>query len=191
MRRDSLTGLFDVHTLECALTEAIRATKRDGGQISLLFIDLDSFNQVNERHGHLAGSRILSQVARFIDASTRPTTGFAARFGGDEFVLVLPGHRLERALEHAERLRADLAATILPGGLGPKRRPLVHLTCSIGVASLRATPRDEDADRAGPERPVEDSAMRLLQSADEAMYRAKSAGRNRVVAARDEASGAA
>lgn len=181
-RRDRLTGLFDDRALHEALAEAIKAIERGGGNIGLLFLDLDRFKDVNDRHGHVTGSRILSQVARFVDAAARQARGFAARYGGDEFVVVLPGADLDRSLRHAERLRTTLAATILAGGEPPERLPLVRVTCSIGVASVRPA---LSKDSAGGAR--EGAATRLLQLADDAMYQAKHAGRNRVAAADTEA----
>ena len=186
-RRDGLTGLYDDRTLHRGLTDAISDAGRDGGHVGLLFIDLDRFKRVNDRHGHVTGSRVLSQVAGFVDAAASRERGFAARYGGDEFVVVLPGADLDRCLREAERLRANLAATILAGSEPPRRRPLVHVTCSIGAASMRADAggdRDETPGPAG-------AATRLLQLADNAMYRAKKAGRNRVAAADAEATGAA
>lgn len=186
-RRDSLTGLFDNRTLHHALTDAIEATNRAGGDIGLLFLDLDHFKHVNDRHGHVIGSRILSQVAALLDAAAKHAGGFAARYGGDEFALVLPGADLGRSLGHAERLRSDLAATILAGGGGPEQRPLVNLTCSIGAASLRRKAGCQE----GGSLSAGAAAMRLLQLADDAMYKAKKAGRNRVAAADTEVTGAA
>ena len=185
--RDSLTGLFDNRTLHRALTDAIAAAEEKDGDTGLLFIDLDHFKQVNDRYGHVTGSRILRQVAALLHAAAERAGGFAARYGGDEFALVLPGADLESSLRHAERLRGALAATLLAGGDGPRRRPLVNLTCSIGAASLRRGTEDRD----GKARSGEASAVRLIQQADAAMYRAKKAGRNRVAAADAAATGAA
>ena len=187
VRRDSLTGLLDDRALHDALTNEIAATERGGGRIGLLFIDLDHFKRVNDRHGHVTGSRILSQVAGLIGVAARHAEGFAARYGGDEFVVVLPGADLDRSLRHAERLRATLAATILAGGEPPRSRPLVHVTCSIGAASSRRGPGGGRGEAASQER----AATRLLQLADDAMYEAKHAGRNRVAAAGVEATGVA
>ena len=186
-RRDSLTGLFDDRTLHRGLTDAIAGAGRDDGHVGLLFLDLDHFKRVNDRHGHVTGSRVLSQAAGFVDDAARQAGGFAARYGGDEFVVVLPGADLDRCLREAERLRATLAATIFAGGEPPGRRPLVHVTCSIGAASMRAEAggvRDGTPGPAG-------AATRLLQLADNAMYEAKHAGRNRVAAADAEATGVA
>lgn len=185
--RDGLTGLLDGEALHGTLAEAIRSAERDGGHIGLLFIDLDRFKRVNDRHGHVTGSRILSQVAGFVDDAARQADGFAARYGGDEFVVVLPGADLDDCLRQAERLRANLAATILAGGEPPRRRPLIRVTCSIGAASMRA---ESGGDRDETPRPA-GAATRLLQLADSAMYQGKHAGRNRVVAASAEATGVA
>ena len=186
-RRDGLTGLYDDRTLHrgpdrCDLGRGDGTAATSG----LLFIDLDRFKRVNDRHGHVTGSRVLSQVAGFVDAAASRERGFAARYGGDEFVVVLPGADLDRCLREAERLRATLAATIFAGSDPPGRRPLVHVTCSIGVASMRA---EAGGDRDGTPGPA-GAATRLLQLADNAMYRAKKAGRNRVAAADAEATGA-
>jgi len=186
-RRDSLTGLFDDRTLHRGLTDAIAGAGRDGGYIGLLFLDLDHFKRVNDRHGHVTGSRVLSQVAGLIERAASRERGFAARYGGDEFVVVLPGADLDRCLREAERLRATLAATIFAGGEPPGRRPLVRVTCSIGAASMRADAGGDHDETPGPQ----GAATRLLQLADNAMYQAKHAGRNRVAADDAEATGAA
>ena len=186
-RRDSLTGLFDDRALHGGLTDAISDAGRDGSHVGLLFLDLDRFKRVNDRHGHVTGSRVLSQAAGLVDDAGRRAGGFAARYGGDEFVVVLPGADLDRCLREAERLRATLAATIFAGGEPPRRRPLVHVTCSIGAASAQPAPVGETSGASARER----AATRLLRSADDAMYQAKHAGRNRVAAAGDTASGVA
>ncbi len=181
--RDSLTGLFDGRALHDALATAIADAEQRSNDVGLLFLDLDYFKRINDLHGHQAGSRILRQVAALLRTAADDAGGFAARYGGDEFVAVLPGAGLDRCLRVAERLRATLAAAIFAGGEPPGRRPLVHVTCSIGAASMRAEAgggRDETPGPAG-------DATRLLQLADNAMYRAKKAGRNRVAAAGAEA----
>ena len=183
--RDSLTGLFDGRSLHDALSTAVADAEQRGEDVGLLFLDLDYFKRINDRHGHQAGSRILGQVATLLQTAAADAGGFAARYGGDEFVLVLPGADLDQAFGQAERLRSDVASTLFSSDPGADSRPLVSLTCSIGAASLVRLPgtvtrRDSEA-----------SATRLLRQADDAMYAAKGAGRNRVVATDAKATGAA
>lgn len=186
--RDSLTGLFDGRALHDALAAAIAAAEQRGEDVGLLFLDLDRFKRINDRHGHLAGSRILRQVAALLNTAADDAGGFAARYGGDEFVLVLPGADLDQAFGQAERLRSDVASTLFSSGPGERSRPMVSLTCSIGAACLLRLSTRVNVNRADSE---EDAATRLLRQADDAMYAAKKAGRNRVVATDARASGAA
>ncbi len=174
--RDSLTGLFDGRALHDALAAATAEAEHRGGDVGVLFLDLDRFKRINDRHGHLAGSRILRQVATLLRTAADDAGGIAARYGGDEFALVLPGMDLDQAFRRAERLRIRVASTLFASGPGPGSRPEVHLTCSVGAASLRRLP----AARPGTDAEG-DAAARLLRTADDAMYAAKRAGRNRVV----------
>ncbi len=195
-RRDGLTGLLDDGGLHQALAGAIAHAASEGENVGLLFMDLDRFKQVNDALGHVTGSRILSRVAGLIDDLARSSAGVASRYGGDEFVVVLPGADLDRCLREGERLRAALAATIFAGGEPFGQAQRVRLTCSVGVASLRPKLGGEteaehrDSAGAGPEG-RDHAATRLLQCADDAMYRAKRAGRNRVAAAGGRAAGVA
>ena len=184
--RDSLTGLFDDRALHDALATAIADAERRGEDVGLLFLDLDYFKRINDRHGHQAGSRILRQVATLLQTAAADAGGFAARYGGDEFVLVLPGADLDQAFGQAERLRSDVASTLFSSDPGADSRPVVSLTCSIGAASLirLAATVTRGASEEG-------AATRLLRQADDAMYAAKRAGRNRVVATDARATGAA
>jgi diguanylate cyclase (GGDEF)-like protein len=129
--------------------------------LSLCMIDIDHFKLLNDKLGHLQGDRCLKLVAATIQASLRGRSDIVARFGGEEFVLLLPGTHLNAAYEIAERVRAavmELAHTN-PGS------PLGVVTASIGVAEFPAHPLN---------------VMQLLQQADHALYRAKISGRNRV-----------
>jgi diguanylate cyclase (GGDEF)-like protein len=160
---DDLTRLYNARYLNITLRRETRLAHRTGRPVSLLFIDLDGFKSVNDTHGHLAGSRALIEAASMIRGSARETD-IVARFGGDEFALVLPDTGSHGALAVAERIRERLAHFSFLAGDGLD----VHLTASIGAATLpdvAATP-DE-----------------LVQAADAAMYQVKDRGKNGVQAA--------
>ncbi|WP_157018054.1 GGDEF domain-containing protein [Cryptosporangium arvum] len=159
---DPLTGLSNRRYFEQSLaTEVVRA-RRNKRPLSLVVLDLDHFKQINDRHGHPAGDAALVQVGTLLQVITRDSD-VVARYGGEEFVWLLPDTDEEGAAAMAERLRGTLAShpVALPSG-----DPL-WITGSLGVASARETI----------------DATVLTASADEAMYRAKSEGRNRVVRA--------
>ncbi len=128
--------------------------------LSLVLLDLDFFKQVNDRHGHHAGDQALMAIARLIEQSVRKVDT-AGRLGGDEFLLILPETPQTGALEVAARLNARGRAITIPSEVSPPPT----FTVSLGVASW---PVVEAA-----------SAAELLKSADQALYRAKAAGRNR------------
>jgi diguanylate cyclase (GGDEF)-like protein len=146
----------------------------------MLFIDLDYFKLVNDRFGHVAGSWTLREVARLLSENAPPAT-VLARYGGDEFVAILPGADLQRALQTAELLRRvieeasffDTDAEAVEG-----LQPLPGVRASIGVASYR-----DHLAPSGNQRRRENLLLRL---ADTAMYRAKANGRNRVEVAEAE-----
>ena len=155
---DDLTGLYNSRYLNLVLRRESKRASRSGRPLSLLFLDLDGFKLVNDTHGHLAGSKALVEAAAIIRGSARETD-VAARFGGDEFSVVLPDTGREGAVSVAERIRDRIGACqfLASDGLS------IHLTASIGVATL--------PDAAA-------SAEELLRAADEAMYRVKDAGKN-------------
>jgi diguanylate cyclase (GGDEF)-like protein len=160
---DDLTRLHNARYLNMALRRESRLANRTGRPLSLLFIDLDGFKSINDSHGHLAGSRALVEVGAVVRGSARETD-IVARFGGDEFALILPDTGSQGALAVAERIRERIArhAFLASDGLD------IHLTASIGVATLPdvATTPDE-----------------LVQTADGAMYLVKACGKNAVRAA--------
>ena len=161
--RDSLTGLFNRRYLDEALEREAHRAERHQHPLSLLMIEVDSFKKFNDTFGHETGDVILRKVAELIQANTR-AGDIACRYGGDEFTLILPETMLEAAKQCAERLREDaMHLHLLYSG-----KALGDLTLSIGMAVF-------------PKHGV--TGALALQAADEAMYRAKQAGKNRVVVA--------
>lgn len=161
---DRLTELYNHGYFEQRLEEEFHRSARFGHPMSLIMLDIDDFKAFNDTYGHPQGDVVLRAVSAIIQENLRDMD-LAARYGGEEFVIVLPETDIEGALAVAERIRADAAARqFTPEGHGNVRR-----TVSVGVATFPT--------HAG-------SAARLLESADAAMYSAKRAGKNRVVAAR-------
>jgi diguanylate cyclase (GGDEF)-like protein len=160
---DDLTHLYNSRYLNLVLRKETKRASRNGRPLSLLFIDLDGFKGVNDSHGHLCGSRALVEAAAVIRGSARETD-VVARFGGDEFALVLPDTGSDGAFAVGERIRERVAAHRFLAGDGLD----IHLTVSVGVATL-------------PD--VAASADELMQAADKAMYRVKDAGKNGIQAA--------
>lgn len=156
---DRLTGLFNYDFLQAQVRYEIDRVKRYGGSCSILVLDLDHFKKFNDTHGHQAGNLLLRAMADTVRTEKRDSD-FAARFGGEEFVVLVPGDSPE-AVKLAERLRLAVARIELPQ-LGPEGR----VTVSIGVASF--------PDQA-------QNAAELFERADQALYVAKGAGRNRTV----------
>lgn len=166
---DDLTQLYNSRYLNEVLRKEAKRAMRSGWPLSLLFIDLDAFKAVNDDHGHLFGSRVLIEVADIIRASARETD-IVARFGGDEFAILLPETGTEGAHSVARRLRDRLQRFSFLAGVAPGGR----MTASIGVATL-------------PD--VADTAEGLLQAADAAMYRVKLTGKNGIHVAGTETGG--
>lgn len=163
---DFLTGWHNRRYLHARLKEELSRAQRQGSGLICLLIDLDRFKQINDQHGHLAGDMALREAAQRVDAHIRDSDA-AARFGGDEFVVLAPGISPEQAVALAERIRAGVSETPLEisGGLS------LTLTVSIGVAGIMLDRNDAD---------LKAAAERLLADADAALYRAKQLGRNRV-----------
>lgn len=160
---DELTGLWNARRFNELLEYEVERARRYGGAVSLIFIDLDHFKTVNDTHGHLVGSRLLSEVGRLLGKSVRKVDS-AARFGGDEFVLMLPSTSKEWGRILAERLCRILRETAFTADNGAS----LTVTGSFGVASY---PDDAESPR------------ELLGMADKAMYHVKETTRDAVAVA--------
>jgi two-component system cell cycle response regulator len=163
---DFLTGWHNRRYLHARLKEELIRAQRQGTGVVCLLIDLDRFKEINDRHGHLAGDLALREVAHRVDTQIRGSDA-AARFGGDEFVILAPTLNAEQAMILAERIRLAVCETpiMLEAGIAKT------LTVSIGIAGVM--PRREESD-------LKTLAESLLAEADAALYRAKQHGRNRV-----------
>ncbi|GIX46361.1 MAG: hypothetical protein KatS3mg131_0572 [Candidatus Tectimicrobiota bacterium] len=162
-RFDDLTGLYNRRYLLDRLAEEFLRARRYGSPLCVAMLDLDHFKEVNDTYGHLMGDTVLATVGGVIRATVR-ATDIAGRYGGEEFCLVLTETKLEGARLLAERLRRRVAAEPFPAPHGAT----FFVTCSIGVAPFTPDMRN---------------VTTLLARADQALYQAKAAGRNRVVLA--------
>jgi two-component system cell cycle response regulator len=159
---DALTGLFNRRYMESHLGTLIEQAAARRKPLSALIIDIDYFKAINDTHGHDAGDDVLRDFALRIKRSIRGID-LACRYGGEEFVIVMPETDMAVAAMVAERLRRRIAAEPFPIQQGAGAIPV---TISIGIAALRGD---------------DDTAAALLKRADQALYRAKRDGRNRVV----------
>ena len=158
-QRDPLTGVYNRRHFREAFEQALDARKDNGKPLALLLLDLDHFKRINDNYGHLAGDDCLHFAARCMEEVVVPRGGLIARFGGEEFVAVLPGADAQDALQVAEAVRLRIQqAPVATGGHN------IRLSASIGVHTVieghHATPED------------------VIRIADEALYRAKDDGRN-------------
>ncbi len=157
---DSLTGLPNRRWLDEVLERQFQRCRQDGLPLSVIMLDVDNFKEFNDSHGHLAGDRALAFLAASLRRHLRPTD-LAARFGGEEFLVMMPEVTLGEALLVAERLRRDIESrTVEIDDEGAR----ATMTISLGVAQALEAP----------------SARALVEEADNRLYEAKKAGRNRV-----------
>jgi diguanylate cyclase (GGDEF)-like protein len=153
---DSLTGCFNRRSFEARLEHHLRLAMRMGHQISVVMLDLDNFKRINDQAGHEVGDVALCMLAELLRGGLR-VVDTAARFGGDEFVVILPQANTDGALLVAERLRKSIEQMDVPG--------FGKVTCSLGIATFPDHGSSRDM---------------LLLAADRALYNSKDAGRNRV-----------
>lgn len=164
--RDALTGLYNRHYFSDMLTRELSRCRRDGQQLAVILMDLDHFKLVNDTYGHAGGDVVLQAVADLIRRSIR-TEDCACRWGGEEFVVALPGCSLESAQEKAEEWRTALAQTPVDWHEAP-----IRCTLSLGIAVYPEHGSDEES---------------LLKASDAALYQSKSEGRNRSTTAKTDA----
>ncbi len=183
-KRDELTELYNDRYLHGSLAKIIDDAVATGSECGIIFLDLDHFKEVNDNHGHLIGSRLLAQVGATLKQII-PGAGVAARYGGDEFVIALPGAGRQETYWVAETIRQNIAdrafvvtADVDKSDGSEELRIEGVVTCSIGIATLQADilpeldPGDHNAQKA---------KELLLRKADTCMYAAKELGRNRTV----------
>ena len=183
-KRDELTELYNDRYLHGSLSKIIDDAGANGSECGVIFLDLDHFKEVNDTHGHLVGSRLLSEVGATLKQSG-PGEGLAARYGGDEFVTALPGAGRQETYWVAETIRQNIADRAFVVTADPELsedgsdlRIEGVVTCSIGIATLQSDIIPE----LGPDSDNSKKAKdQLLRKADTCMYAAKELGRNRTV----------
>lgn len=163
---DGLTGITNRRRFDEILGIEWMRAARSGTTMSLLMFDIDHFKRFNDHYGHVAGDECLRRVAQLLHSSARRAGDLVTRYGGEEFVVLLPGARLSDAEELAQRCQQGIAAMALPHASSPTAD---HVTFSIGIAFVGPSAAHDPAS--------------LVNAADTAMYRAKTAGRARYVVA--------
>jgi diguanylate cyclase (GGDEF)-like protein len=161
---DDLTGLYNARFLNQSIEIEIERSLRYGSLFSLIFLDIDNLKKVNEKFGHLTGSKVLVETARLLQDNLRKVD-VTIRYGGDEFVIVLPQTTKEGGFLVAERLRKIIEKNLF---LKKEKKPL-KITASFGVASFPDNAKNKEA---------------LLRLADKAMFRGKFSTKNVVFAAK-------
>lgn len=159
---DPLTGLYNRRHMDNQMEIQLTNAGARGWPLCVLTLDVDFFKPINDTHGHDVGDRVLQELARRLREQVR-TIDLCCRIGGEEFLVILPSTELQVGFTVAERLRRTIASK--PFDVGAKSGPLA-ITVSIGVADFQA---------------IGDTPESILKRADEALYKAKRSGRNRVI----------
>jgi len=160
---DDVTGLYNSRHLHTLLEAEISRSRREESNFSIIFLDLDFFKHVNDDHDHLVGSRLLREVGQLLKQSLR-SIDWAIRYGGDEFILLLPGSNKDDSMRVARRLKEYLNENVF----FRKEKLNISITASFGVATFPDDAKDKE---------------NLLRLADMAMYEVKKSGRNGVASA--------
>ncbi len=155
---DEVTGFYNTRYLAAKLDQSIKEILNHGGELSVVFLDLDNFKALVDSQGHLRGSKVLSEVARVINSVLEPEDSLV-RYGGDEFIVLLPHQSQEQALNMVRRLRQILNQTLFLADEGVN----IRVTASYGIATMPQDARDKET---------------LLLIADRAMFRCKGEGKN-------------
>jgi diguanylate cyclase (GGDEF)-like protein len=179
-KKDDLTGLYNDRWFNVRLSETLSNARKSGHEAVLIFMDLDRFKAINDRHGHLAGSQVLREVGFLLKRIVQQGDATVARYGGDEFVIVLPNTKLDDGIAVCEEIRRTIEETTFLGREWGFSMPPLHLagflSASLGIA--QHLPVDD------PNESLEQEKSDLLRRADAAMYQAKSRGKNLVVVSR-------
>jgi len=176
-KKDDLTGLYNDRWVNVRLTETLAEARESGNEAVLIFMDLDQFKIINDTHGHLAGSQVLREVGFILKRLMPKGDVTLARYGGDEFVVVLPDTKISAGVAVCEEIRETIATNTFLAREWGYHMPPLHLSniisASIGVA--QHVPDKKST------RSIEMEKNELLRRADAAMYRAKQLGKNQVV----------
>lgn len=166
--QDALTGLANRRSFDQTLEAEIRRAQRQGSDLTLMLLDIDLFKHYNDHYGHLAGDACLRSVANLLKRCMRRPGDLAARYGGEELAVILPN----TSDEGAESIALAFMASLKQSDLPHENSPFQRITVSIGLASLQPDTQDSAT-----------IAVRLIEAADQALYRAKANGRNRLESA--------
>jgi len=165
---DALTKTHNRHSFDLEINKAVQRASRHKNHLSLLFLDIDHFKQVNDQYGHPVGDAVLKLFANTLKSKIR-NTDFLARFGGEEFAILLPDCPLKQAEQIANNIRLKIEQQVF----SLNTQTQLSITASVGVSCHNAAIKTT--------KPFELLSQNLLQSADDALYQAKHSGRNKVV----------